>query len=117
MIDASLFGQLRLRPSPSFAQGSDTAARVIHAIKCAAPIKKTYVQAHMGAAIMFGMTKDEAVQHFGTQTALAQALGLDQSTVSGWGSFPPPLRQLQIERLTSSQLKAEPECDRFRVPA
>jgi DNA-binding transcriptional regulator YdaS (Cro superfamily) len=61
------------------------------------------------------MDKDSAIRHFGTQTAMAAALGCDQSTVSGWGRFPPPLRQLQIEALTNGELRAGPECDKYRV--
>jgi len=53
----------------------------------------------------------------GTQTKLANALGIDQSTVSGWKEFPPALRQLQIEALTAGRLRAEPDCDKYRVPS
>lgn len=63
------------------------------------------------------MTKDQAVKHFGTQVLLAQALGMSQGSVSLWGEFPPELRQLQIEALTAGALKAEPDCDKYRVPA
>lgn len=63
------------------------------------------------------MTKDQAVSHYGTQGKLAEALGMKQSSVSLWGEYPPPLRQLQIESLTAGALKAESDCDRFRFPA
>lgn len=63
------------------------------------------------------MTKDQAVRHYGTQGKLATALGMKQSSVSLWGEYPPPLRQLQIEALTAGALKAEAECDKFRFPA
>ncbi len=53
------------------------------------------------------MTKDEAINRFGSQVALAKALGMSQSTISTWGEYPPPLRQLQIEKITGSKLKAE----------
>jgi hypothetical protein len=54
------------------------------------------------------MKKTDAINHFGTQVALAAALGVDQSTISkSWGEFPPPLRQLQIEALTGGALKAD----------
>lgn len=52
-------------------------------------------------------TKD-AIDHFGTQTALAKALGITQPTVAEWGEYPPPLRQLQIQQVTVGQLQAEP---------
>ena len=62
------------------------------------------------------MTKDQAVTHFGTQQKLAQALGILQGSDGGWGTYPPALRQLQIEALTQGALKAEPDCDKFRLP-
>ena len=61
------------------------------------------------------MTKDQAVEHFGTQVQLAQALGMSQGSVSLWGTFPPALRQLQLEALTSGTLRAEPDCDKYRI--
>ncbi len=44
----------------------------------------------------------EAIKHprFGTQTALAEALGISQPTVSEWGEYPPAIYQLRIEVLT-----------------
>lgn len=62
------------------------------------------------------MTKDQAVTAFGTQARLAAALGMLQGSVAGWGIHPPPLRQLQIEALTGGALKAEADCDKYRVP-
>lgn len=63
------------------------------------------------------MTKDETIRAFGTQSAVAEALGITQGSVSLWGAYPPPLRQLQIEVLTAGKLRAEPECDKYRVQA
>ena len=64
--------------------------------------------------IIGGMTKDEAIKELGgTQEALAKRLGIQQSSVSLWETYPPRLRQLQIEALTGGKLKAEPDC----VPA
>jgi len=56
------------------------------------------------------MTKDHAIKHFGSQAKLAAALGMTQGSVSLWGDYPPPVRQLQLEALTAGALKAEPEC-------
>lgn len=56
------------------------------------------------------MKTSDVVRHYGTQTAVAAALGIDQSSVSGWGDYPPDKRQLQIERLTGGSLSAEPGC-------
>lgn len=63
------------------------------------------------------MTKDDAIAEFGTQVKLAQALGMSQGSVSLWGAYPPELRQLQIEAMTQGRLKAEADCDKYRVPA
>jgi hypothetical protein len=62
------------------------------------------------------MRTADAIKHFKTQTALAVALGIDQSSISTWKEFPPPLRQLQIEGLTAGDLKAESDCDKYRIP-
>lgn len=53
------------------------------------------------------MTTDEAVKHYGSQTKLATALDIKQGSVSGWGEFPPPLRQLQLQQITKGKLRAE----------
>ena len=52
------------------------------------------------------LTKD-AIDHFGSQTALAQALDIRQASVAGWGKTVPPLRQLQIQALTKGKLRAD----------
>lgn len=57
------------------------------------------------------------IEHFGSQVAVARAVGVNQAAVAQWGEAPPPLRQLQIEVLTGGALKAGPECDQYRVPA
>jgi transcriptional repressor of cell division inhibition gene dicB len=51
----------------------------------------------------------EAIKYFGTQQAVADALGLKQPAVSLWGERPPSLRQLQLEIITKGKLKADPE--------
>jgi len=67
---------------------------------------------------MIGRMKTvDVVQHFGSQTAAAQALGINQAAVAQWGESPPELRQLQLEAVTGGALKAGPECDKYRVPA
>lgn len=53
------------------------------------------------------MNKSDAIKFFGTQVKLASALGMTQHAISGWGEYPPPLRQLQIEKVTNKALKAE----------
>lgn len=55
------------------------------------------------------MTKDQAIAHFGSVTALARALLISYQAVHGWTESIPALRQLQIERLTGGNLKADKE--------
>lgn len=61
------------------------------------------------------MKSIDAVNHWGSQKALADALGIQQPSVAAWPEYPPPLRQLQIEAASNGALKAEPSCDKFRV--
>lgn len=54
------------------------------------------------------MRTEDVIRHFRTQSAVADALGIRQSSVAEWGEYPPPARQLQIQKKTRGQLKAEP---------
>lgn len=54
------------------------------------------------------LTKD-AIAYFGSQAALARALGIKQPSVAEWGTHVPPLRQFQIERISKGELTASPE--------
>jgi hypothetical protein len=57
------------------------------------------------------MKTSEALAYYHkNKSALARALGLDPSTIHDWKEFPPDVRQLQLERITNGDLKAEPEC-------
>lgn len=56
------------------------------------------------------MRTDQVIQHFGSQSATASALGIKQPSVAEWGDFPPDNRQLQVEKVTRGKLKAEPGC-------
>jgi DNA-binding transcriptional regulator YdaS (Cro superfamily) len=55
------------------------------------------------------MSPHEAIQHFGSQSALASALGVTQPTVSGWNTEGriPFTRQFQLQVLTAGKLKAD----------
>lgn len=53
------------------------------------------------------MRTSEAVVCFGSVRELAKALGVTEQAVYLWGEYPPPLRQYEIEDLTSGKLKAE----------
>lgn len=61
------------------------------------------------------MTKQEAVSHFGSQLALAKAIGLGQSTVAGWNAIP-GIHQLKIEEVTEGALLADPDLPRGHIP-
>jgi DNA-binding transcriptional regulator YdaS (Cro superfamily) len=52
------------------------------------------------------MKTADAIAHFGTQHALAEALEVSQAAVAQWGDEVPPLRQLQLQALTLGKLKA-----------
>ena len=55
-----------------------------------------------------GMTPQDLLKHFGTQTAIAKALGCSQPSVCEWfetGRIPEG-RQYQIELATSGALRA-----------
>ena len=56
------------------------------------------------------MKTQDAIQHFGSQVKVAEALQINQASVSKWHEYPPDDRQLQIERITLGALKAEPGC-------
>lgn len=65
--------------------------------------------------MIWGMKTSDLLAHFGSQAKVAVALGIKQPSVARWAEYPPELRQLQAEALTGGALKAEPECDKFRV--
>jgi transcriptional repressor of cell division inhibition gene dicB len=52
------------------------------------------------------LTKD-AIAHFKTEAALARALGIRAQSVQDWGTVVPALRQLQLERITRGELRAD----------
>jgi len=53
------------------------------------------------------LTKD-AIAHFGnSQAELARALNIRPQSVADWGAIVPPLRQIQIEKITRGKLKAD----------
>ncbi|MDX7924074.1 Cro/CI family transcriptional regulator [Aeromonas media] len=54
------------------------------------------------------MKKSDAIEYYGTATALARALGINKSAVSLWGDTIPKGRAYQIEVMTGGQLKADP---------
>ncbi|HDI1213472.1 TPA: Cro/Cl family transcriptional regulator [Aeromonas hydrophila] len=53
------------------------------------------------------MQKSAVLEHFGTVTATAKALGISHVAVSKWSETIPQGRAYQIEVLTGGQLKAD----------
>ncbi len=53
------------------------------------------------------MTYDQLINHFGTQVAVAAALGIKQPSVAEWKKSIPPLRQMQIQLVTGGVLQAD----------
>ncbi|MGY3931154.1 phage transcriptional regulator, Cro-like protein [Aeromonas encheleia] len=53
------------------------------------------------------MQKSAVLEHFGTVTATAKALGISHVAVSKWDDTIPQGRAYQIEVLTGGKLKAE----------
>lgn len=55
------------------------------------------------------MQVEKIIKHFGSQVAVAQALGVAQPTISMWKARGrvPPLQQLRLQELTDGQLRAE----------
>lgn len=78
--------------------------------------RQSILDAAHGSLIFGGMKTADALDLLGSQVALAVALGISQSSVAQWGDYPPALRQLQIEALTGGKLRAESDCNKYRVP-
>ena len=54
------------------------------------------------------MLKHDAVKHFGTASALADALGIRLASVSEWGEIIPEGRAYQLQVITSGALRVDP---------
>lgn len=52
------------------------------------------------------MTKEQAIEHFGSVAGLAEALKVRVQAVYQWKNVP-AFRQLQLEKLTGGQLVAD----------
>lgn len=61
------------------------------------------------------MTYEDLIEHYGTQKAAAEALGLAQPSLDGWKKGIPPPRQAQYELLTEGKLKADRPIARERA--
>lgn len=63
------------------------------------------------------MKIDQVIKHFGSQVAVANALGVQQPTISNWRTRGriPHLQQLRLEHVTKGKLKAQPDILKRRV--
>lgn len=55
------------------------------------------------------MRKSTALDHFGTQAAVAEALGISRAAVNKWGDVVPLESATALEILTDGACKVEPE--------
>lgn len=55
------------------------------------------------------MKKQDVIKHFGTQLAVAKALGVSAAAVSKWPGLIPELQAMKLERITDGKLKYNPE--------
>jgi hypothetical protein len=60
------------------------------------------------------MTKTQALAYFKSTAAIAAALHISYQAVHRWEEIP-PLRQLQLERLSQGELQADPEAGAIPV--
>ncbi len=54
------------------------------------------------------MLKTAAVAHYGSQAAVARALGIQKAAVSKWGEFVPPFQASRLHQKTRGTLKYDP---------
>lgn len=59
------------------------------------------------------LTRD-AIDHFGSKSAIARKLRIGKAAVSKWGEFVPPLRAAQLHALTRGRLKFNPDAPAYR---
>lgn len=55
------------------------------------------------------MLKTSAIEHFGSASHVAAALGITRSAVQQWPELIPPLSAARLERLTEGALKFDPD--------
>lgn len=57
------------------------------------------------------MKTADAIRHFGTQSALAKALGISKQAIAQWGERVPEGRAYQLQVITGGQLSAKQKTD------
>ena len=56
------------------------------------------------------MTTNQAIEHFGSKSAVAKVLKIFPQSLTEWGVRPPKLRQLQLAHHSGGKLKADKAC-------
>ncbi len=54
------------------------------------------------------MQKASAIEHYGTEQAVADAIGVTRSAVNQWGALVPPLRAMQLQQSSGGKLVYDP---------
>lgn len=62
------------------------------------------------------MLKKDAIAHFGTESALAKALGIKPQSIQDWGDEVPVRRQLQLQQITAGALVINPTLFEIQLP-
>ena len=65
-------------------------------------------------ATVRSMKKIDAIKHFGTGAAVADALGIRPQAVNKWGEIVPYARAVQLRKITRGKLKT---CDKDYHPS
>ncbi len=55
------------------------------------------------------MLKSKAVEHYGSQRAVADALGISESAVAQWKDLVPPLSAAKLAKRSRGKLKFDPD--------
>ena len=63
------------------------------------------------------MKTNEAIDYFTSKRQLAFALDISPQAISGWGEYPPVLRQYQIQDITKEELKVTSPLTTTGVPS
>ncbi|MDR5867271.1 Cro/CI family transcriptional regulator [Halomonas koreensis] len=62
------------------------------------------------------MKKADAIDHFGSPSKLAKALGITIQAIGQWGDTVPRSRQYELEVLTAGALRADTSQRKPRAP-
>ena len=54
------------------------------------------------------MKKIDVIDHFGSQVAVKEVLGINKSSVSQWSEIIPEKQALRLEKITKGVLKYDP---------